>query len=149
MVWKKEYRTDSGGAGTYRGGTGQIMEIASSEEAPFAICATFDRVHNPPRGRAGGGDGKTGKLFLASGATLKGKGTQAIPSGDKLMLEMPGGAGYGDPLIRDAAAVALDVRDGLVSGDAAEADYGVVLAADGSVDQAATESLRAKMAGGG
>ena len=148
VVWKKEYRTDSGGAGTYRGGTGQVMEISSSEEAPFAICATFDRVHNPPRGRDGGSDGKTGSIALASGATLQGKGTQAIPSGDKLMLEMPGGAGFGDPLTRDAAAVALDVRDGLVSSDAAEADYGVVLAGDGSVDAAATEELRARIAGG-
>jgi N-methylhydantoinase B len=148
VVWKKEYRTDSGGPGTYRGGTGQVMEISSSEQAPFAICATFDRILNPPRGRAGGGDGKTGNLFLASGARLRGKGTQAVPSGDRLMLEMPGGAGYGDPLVRDTAAVALDVRDGIVSRQAAEADYGVVLGPDGGVDDAATESLRSNLAGG-
>jgi N-methylhydantoinase B len=145
IVWKKEYRTDSGGAGTYRGGTGQVMEISNAEGAPFAICATFDRVHNPPRGRAGGKNGETGNLYLASGKTLRGKGTQAIPSGDRLMLEMPGGAGFGDPLARAPEAVAVDVRDGLVSRAAAEANYGVVLAADGGVDVEATESLRSRM----
>ena len=148
VVWQKEYRTDSGGAGPYRGGTGQVMEISNAEGAPFAICAMFDRVHNPPRGRGGGGNGQTGNIYLASGSELKAKGTQAIPSGDRLMMEMPGGAGFGDPLVRDPAAVALDVRDGLVSPQAAAAAYGVVLTDDGSADANETASLRAKMRNG-
>ena len=55
---------------------------------------------------------------------------------------MPGGAGYGDPRQRDAAQVALDVRDGLTSRESAERDYGVVLAEDGAVDDNATARAR-------
>ncbi len=51
VVWTKEYRTDSGGPGRHRGGTGQVMEIGHAEGAPFAISAMFDRVKHPPRGR--------------------------------------------------------------------------------------------------
>lgn len=142
MVWKKEYRTDSGGAGTYRGGTGQVMEISNAENAPFAICAMFDRVHNPPRGRAGGSNGLNGKIALKSGKVLKAKGTQPIPSGDRLLMHMPGGAGYGDPKKRDAAQVAEDVRDGLVSQEAALNEYGVALMEDGEVDLAKTAANR-------
>ncbi|MDP6565603.1 MAG: hydantoinase B/oxoprolinase family protein [Alphaproteobacteria bacterium] len=142
VVWRKEYRTDSGGPGRFRGGTGQVMEISNAEGAPFAIAATFDRVHHPPRGRAGGGDGWTGEVYLRSGKELRQKGTQPIPSGDRLMLEMPGGGGYGDPFARDPERVALDVRDGMVSADAARQLYGVALNDDGSVDPAETARLR-------
>ena len=144
VVWKKEYRTDSGGAGEHRGGTGQVMEIASSENAPFAIAATFDRVHHAPRGREGGLDGFTGKVELASGTVLNNKGTQSIPRGDRLHLEMPGGGGYGDPMRRDPEKVAIDVRDGMVSAAAATEIYGVVLDETGAVDIAATEKQRSK-----
>jgi N-methylhydantoinase B len=118
------------------------MEIASSENAPFAIAATFDRVHHAPRGREGGLDGFTGKVELTSGAVLNNKGTQSIPRGDRLHLEMPGGGGYGDPFQRDPGQVAIDVRDGMVSAQAALDLYGVVLDDSGAVDVGATESLR-------
>ena len=144
VVWRKEYRPDSGGPGEYRGGTGQIMEIASAEGAPFAIAATFDRVHHAPRGREGGLDGFTGKIELKSGTALRNKGTQSIPRGDSLHLEMPGGGGYGDPKARDPELVAMDVRDGMVSAAAALDHYGVVLDAKGAVDTAATEKRRAE-----
>jgi N-methylhydantoinase B len=109
------------------------MEIGHAEGAPFAISAMFDRVEHPPRGRAGGGDGVTGRVRLASGAELRAKGRQPVPAGDRLILEMPGGAGYGDPRARDSARVAEDVRNGLVSRRAAARDYGVEVREDGSV----------------
>jgi len=143
VVWRKDYRMDSGGAGEFRGGTGQIMEIASSENAPFAIAATFDRVHHAPRGREGGLDGFTGRVELTSGEILRNKGTQSVPRGDRLHLEMPGGGGYGDPLKRDPQRVAIDVRDGMVSAAAALEHYGVVLDGQGAVDGPATDKRRA------
>ncbi len=142
LVRRKEYRRDSGGAGRFRGGAGQVMEIVSTEGAPFALSSMFDRVRHPPRGRNGGGDGATGRVHLASGVELKAKGRQIVPAGDALILEMPGGAGYGDPRLRDAAQVALDVRDGLISRESAERDYGVVLSEDGEVDDNATARAR-------
>src|SRR3546814_19685957 len=52
ICWQKEFRPDSGGAGTWRGGTGPLMSFSHAEDAPFAISAMFDRVEHPPRGRA-------------------------------------------------------------------------------------------------
>jgi len=125
VVWRKEYRADSGGPGRTRGGLGQVMEIGSSESAPFAVFAMFDRIDHPAHGRDGGHDGAPGRVSLASGRTLRGKGQQTIPSGERLRLELPGGGGFGDPRERDPEKVKADVRDGLVSPDAAQKAYGV------------------------
>ncbi len=81
-------------------------------------------------------------MTLKSGKTLRTKGFQSIPDGDRLILKLPGGAGMGDPVSRDPALVARDVRDGLVSVDNARALYKVVVSADGAWDQAATAQLR-------
>ncbi|MBM84758.1 MAG: hypothetical protein CMM47_01885 [Rhodospirillaceae bacterium] len=133
VVWRKELCADSGGAGRQRGGLGQVMEISNREDAPFGIFASFERVCFPPRGRNGGGVGRTGRLRLASGAELRNKGFQTIPARDRLIVEMPGGGGYGDPLERNMAEVATDVRLGYVGRVAAEREYGVVVGPDGYV----------------
>jgi N-methylhydantoinase B len=115
VFWKKELRPDSGGAGRTRGGFGQIMEIAAKGDAEFACNAIFDRVAHAPKGREGGGDGAPGRVYLKSGAVLRTKGYQTIPAGDRLILELPGGGGMGPASERDPAAIAKDIRDGLVS----------------------------------
>ena len=143
VVWRKELRQGSGGAGRQRGGLGQRIEVANREDAAFGIFARYERVLHPARGRAGGGDGVLGRLALGSGAALKGKGFQVIPAGDRLIMEMPGGAGFGDPFHRDPAKVARDVAWGYIDATQAAAQYGVVLAADGSVDAEATARRRA------
>jgi len=95
---RREFAEGSGGEGRYRGGMGSVIEIENSEAAPFAIsCATFERRRNPARGRAGGGDGRVGRVALASGKVLPGKATYIVPAGDRLVAEMPGGGGYGQP----------------------------------------------------
>ncbi|MDG2284243.1 MAG: hydantoinase B/oxoprolinase family protein, partial [Alphaproteobacteria bacterium] len=125
IFWKKEYRTDSGGAGIHRGGVGQIMQISHAEDAPFAINTMFDRVIHPPRGRNGGANGMTGRLYLTDGTELNGKGRQSIPAGQRITIEMPGGGGLGDPASRDAESLASDVLNGFVSDDQAKAVYGL------------------------
>ena len=142
VVWRKEFRPDSGGAGTWRGGLGQVLEFATLDERPFDVLAMFDRVYHPARGRALGGEGGAGFIGLASGPTLRPKGQQTIPAGDRLRLELPGGGGYGDPFERDPARVADDVRNGLVSLTSARTLYGVALDGDGAIDEAGTASLR-------
>lgn len=139
IVWRKEYRQDSGGAGAYRGGLGQVMELSLLEDAPFAFSALFDRIDHPPRGRNGGTDGAGGTISLKSGMPLSGKGTQTIPSGERLVIEMPGGGGLGEAKTRNPAAVAADVRAGLISADAAKHQYGVSLTPEGDVDLMAAE----------
>jgi N-methylhydantoinase B len=142
VVWRKELRTDSGGIGAQRGGLGQVMEITSREDAPFGIFASFERVLFPARGRDGAGPGATGRISLASGKELRNKGFQTIPAQGRLIIEMPGGGGYGDPKARDPEAVADDVRLGLVSPEAAARDYGVVVGKNGQIDEAATAKRR-------
>ena len=73
---------------------------------------------------------------------LRGKGSQTVPAGDRVVIEMPGGGGLGDPRRRPVERVLADVRAGLVSPAAAAREYGVVIAADGVVDTAATAALR-------
>jgi N-methylhydantoinase B len=81
-------------------------------------------VKTPARGRDGGADGAAGIVRLASGGLLKAKGLQRIPRGDRLILDLPGGGGLGDPSTRPIAQLDDDVADGLVSAGAAKALYG-------------------------
>ena len=93
---RRELAEGSGGEGRQRGGMGVVIEIENTEPAPFSIaCATFDRRHHPARGRAGGANGRVGRVTLASGKVLPGKETYVVPAGDCLIAEMPGGGGYG------------------------------------------------------
>ena len=73
---------------------------------------------------------------------LRTKGLQVIPDGDRLILELPGGAGMGDPAARDPALVARDVRDGLVSAANARALHKVALTGTLAVDEMETARLR-------
>ena len=65
-----------------------------------------------------------------------------MPGGDRLIMEMPGGGGFGSPFARDPERVREDVLNELVSREAAERDYGVVLTDDGAVDEQATRRRR-------
>ena len=142
VIWRKELRPDSGGAGRTRGGIGQIMEIATKGELEFAVNATFDRIANAPKGREAGGPGAAGLVTLKSGPALRTKGFQIIPDGDRLLLLMPGGGGMGRPEDRAPEIVADDVRNGLVSVENARALYKVAVSAVGLVDMTATDHLR-------
>jgi N-methylhydantoinase B len=144
VVWKKELRQDSGGAGQHRGGLGQVMEIGSREDAPFAIFARFQRVEFPARGRCGGMNGAAGTLRLQSGAPLKSRGTQVIPKGERLIIEMPGGGGLGDPAQRDPDLVADDLKNGFISPNGARDHYKVVVRDGLPIDVEATRRLREK-----
>ena len=123
VIWRKELRQDSGGPGKYRGGLGQTMILGNRQAAEFAIFATFDRVKNPARGRNGGKPGANGSVELESGIQLKGMGRQVIPVGDRLIINMPGGGGFGDPKERDHREISADLKLGLISQEVAEREY--------------------------
>jgi len=124
VVWRKELRPDSGGAGECRGGLGQVIEIASRDHSDFFLNAAFDRIENPARGRAGGENGSAGYVGLASGITLRSKGLQVIPAGETLVIRTPGGAGMGSPRKRARSRIAADLRSGLVSSESAAEIFG-------------------------
>ncbi len=142
VLWRKELKPDSGGAGRTRGGVGQIMEIATKGDLEFAVNASFDRIAHAPKGREGGLNGANGRVARKSGTVLRTKGFQVIPDGERLILELPGGAGMGDPAARDPVLVARDVRDGLVSAANARDLYKVAVTDRFAVDAAETARLR-------
>ena len=115
IVWRKELRPDSGGAGEFRGGLGQLIEIEPAAGHEFDFSAMFDRVNHPAKGRDGGGPGAPGRVALDDGTLLKPKGWQHVPAGRRLVLHLPGGGGYGDPAQRSAEAQAQDALRGYVT----------------------------------
>jgi len=100
-------RPESGVAGRHRGGLGTVREYeALADNVTFACRG--ERHFSAARGVLGGGDGAR-----AEGVVVRHDGTrQAIPSktvtrlmrGDRVVVRTAGGAGYGDPAARDAAA---------------------------------------------
>ena len=124
IIWRKELRPDSGGAGQFRGGLGQFMEVGAREGHEFDIQAMFDRVHHPARGRRGGAPGAPTTIAQDDGTVVRGKGKQFVPAGRRVLMAFPGGAGYGPPTARDPAAVRRDLALGYISPDAARA-YGL------------------------
>lgn len=116
VIWRKELRPDSGGAGEFRGGLGQVIEIGALHGHEFDFSAMFDRVRHPARGFDGGGDGAPGAVRLDDGTPMRPKGWQHVPAGRRLILELPGGGGYGDARKRRAEARAIDATRGYVTG---------------------------------
>jgi N-methylhydantoinase B len=147
IIERYETVPDSGGAGRFRGGNGILMTYRFTE--PGNISIHDDRWFVPPWGVNGGHPAKRAwkKLERANGTveTLPAKCDNIqVQPGDLLHFVTWGAAGWGDPLMREPELVALEVQRGLVTVDGAR-DYGVVLRADGTVDEAATETLRADM----
>jgi len=129
IIWRKELRPDSGGAGEHRGGLGQYMEVGATEGHEFDFSAMFDRVDHPARGRQGGQDGAATTIAQDDGTPMQGKGKQHVPDGRRVKLAFPGGAGYGDVARRDPELVKRDLARGYISAEAARADYGMTAAA--------------------
>ena len=140
IIWRKELRPDSGGAGQYRGGLGQYMEVGAVEGHEFDFQAMFDRVHHPARGRQGGQNGGATTIAQDDGSPMNGKGKQFVPHGRKVMLAFPGGAGYGDARDRDVALVKRDLARGYISEEVAREVYGL--------DQADINAIMADISGG-
>lgn len=124
VMWRRELRPDSGGAGKYRGGLGQRIEMTSSNGAPFIVFLSVERLKFPALGRMGGQPGAPGRIRFREGdSDIPGKGELRVEGDDYLIFETPGGGGFGDAAERDPEALALDVKRGLVSQDGAKA-YG-------------------------
>jgi N-methylhydantoinase B len=139
------FRDDSGGAGRNRGGLGLVRtyELLAAEAV---LQLRADRTGHPPYGLFGGLPGAPSRnLLTADGETrtLPGKVTLEMRAGMQLRHEQAGAGGYGDPIARPFAAILRDIEDGKLSRERAAADYALVFASAGGIDEAATAKLRA------
>jgi N-methylhydantoinase B len=136
IIWRKELRPDSGGAGKQRGGLGQYMEVGARAGHEFDFQAMFDRVDHPARGRRGGGSGAATTIARDDGTKMNGKGKQFVPHGQRVMMAFPGGAGYGNPADRPVASVKRDLARGYISAQTAATEYGLSAAEIAEVEAA-------------
>ena len=77
---------------------------------------------------------------------MRGKGTQTIEAGDRLVLHTPGGGGFGDPEERDPQRVRIDIENGLVSADGVASEAGRARASKALLDEKRWEIIRADQA---
>ncbi|MEQ3551737.1 hydantoinase B/oxoprolinase family protein [Pseudonocardia nematodicida] len=171
-LWRRE-EPDSGGPGRHRGGVGASVAITPhGTSLPMGlVLASGGKAVAQNVGLAGGHPGNSGLDVVARGgsvADLLAAGTMPtalsevsdnleaaqnyassyLAPGEVLALTWQGGGGYGDPLTRDPAAVARDLRELRVTADGARAVYGVVFSsAEGAVDEAATAAERDRRRG--
>jgi len=145
-VQRHEFHQDGGGAGRWRGGTGVVYEADIQTPAEYSFRG--EGLYDPSGfGAEGGAPGMPGTLDVVMPDGRHHEPPQysleQLPP-VRVICVSPGGGGLGDPRTRPPEAVLRDVRDGVVSRDAAERLYGVVIAADGrSVDAEATRRKRA------
>jgi len=135
---------DSCGAGQYRGGVGIRRSYRILADEALLQMRT-DRVRFAPYGLSGGAPGGQSRNFMEIGnerTALPGKITTRIGKGALIIHEQAGAGGFGDPFARDANEVREDVLDGKITAAYAAEQHGVVVAADGKLDMAATARLR-------
>ena len=124
LIARRELRPDSGGAGRYRGGLGQRIELCAASEQDILVFLSVERVLNPACGRHGGRPGAQGAIRIGrDGKTLPGKGEVRVRAGETLVFETPGGGGFGPPGERPDEDVQRDLEDGLISHRAARVIY--------------------------
>lgn len=146
----RNYRTDSGGAGQWRGGCGSRF-VKEVRTPTYVNQYVVNQYHVHP-GIAGGASGAPDHCVLHAGTghevvvdpTVAG---ELLDTGERLLYDFGGGGGWGDPVARDPQAVLDDVWDEYVSIAGARHDYGVVITGsletmDLAVDDSATHALR-------
>ncbi len=124
-------REDSGGAGRQAGGCGTSYAFRAT--APCHTSVLGDRADKSPQGVGGGGEALANEVRLLHG------GEQVVPPmrskidsepldiGDGVQASSPGGAGWGDPLLREPELVRRDLERAYISAETAAERYGVVL----------------------
>jgi N-methylhydantoinase B len=143
LFHRRQLRTDSGGAGQWRGGSGQTIEFEVRSDTPVVLSTSPARLAHPAQGMRGGQAGLAGSIEVGDRSVPELAHVREIASGQRVTMHLPGGGGMGDPRLRDPQAVLRDVQAGYVSREAATRDYGVVIdAAASSIDAAQTARLR-------
>jgi N-methylhydantoinase B len=157
ILWERmELVSDSGGAGKWRGGLGDVRTVRLMYGEDAMLSSMGDREDFPAWGLYGGKPGRNQGFVINPGTPEEvsiGVMTTGydVKRGDFWDYWSGGGGGWGDPLEREPELVLEDVKDGYVSPEGARRDYGVVVNTPGmvydewAVDLVATEALRADL----
>jgi N-methylhydantoinase B len=115
VVEEKALRPDSGGAGRQRGGLGQRIRISVRGGREWTVSCLGDRLRHPAPGMAGGAHGAPGSLSICGEEQAQPKLSHVVPADGHLVLELPGGGGYGEPTERPRELIERDLENGYVS----------------------------------
>ena len=150
IQWSRDYRTDSGGPGQWRGLCGSHYEKEVRVDAK--VYTYVVGMKYPMPGICGGKPGAPNEMIIRYGSDDPYKVQHTadwvpLTGGQRVMYDYGGGGGWGDPMDRDPQAVLDDVLDEFVSAEGAERDYAVVLTGSLedltlAVDEPATAKLR-------
>jgi N-methylhydantoinase B len=147
VVEERCLRPDSAGPGKSRGGFGIDVRVRNLVEGKWNLARPRRRKCPPWGLRAGGAGGGAEYLLRLAGETEFKSADQVmrpVPAGSEVVIRTGGGGGWGNPFERDPALVLADVKDGLVTVEAARRDYGVVIdPSNATLDEAATRNARA------
>jgi N-methylhydantoinase B len=160
---------DAAGAGKYRGGAGVEYGFVvhdAPDERIKGVALGVAGLRNSGQGMFGGYPGAPSLLILQENTNVRellganrlsldsselGGEQRLLPycdfevkKDDVLIMIAASGGGYGDPLEREPELVLVDVEKGLVSVEAAQDIYGVVIV-DAEVDNPATEMARSRL----
>lgn len=142
---KFQLQNGSAGAGEFRGGFGTEIDYVALGDCEMSIA--LDRERFKPYGLFGGETGSGSELLVNSGQEDEEWHVRSsavdIRKGSVIRHKTAGGGGYGNPADRQPEAVAKDFLNGLIALETARDVYKVAVnAKDGSIDEAATKSLR-------
>jgi len=115
---------DSGGAGEYRGGLGQRIDLVNDSGSDMTISCLAGRTEFPPAGVLGGKPGSRREIRI-NGEPVHPKGRYVLKPGDRVTTFEAGGGGYGDPGKRRSESIRADLEAGFIMAEAALNDYGL------------------------
>jgi N-methylhydantoinase B len=145
---RRELIADSGGAGRWRGGLGEELAFSAFDDGrldpdtPVVLSGSAGRMRFAPEGLFGGRPGSRGRIRQRRRDHPDQLAQHRLSRGEVVRLLLPGGGGYGDPRQRERAVVADDLRNALVTPDAARREYGYDSDSDGPVTTPPLSSLQ-------
>ncbi len=122
LVHERALVPDSGGSGRWRGGLGQRMSYSVLPPHPLRVMFQLERIYTSPAGLFGGHPGSRGRALI-DGSPIPSKSQFNLLPGSEVVLEVSGGGGAYPPEERDRERVEADLRNGLITEQAAYEEY--------------------------